>query len=156
MMEWLTVISILLIGIGLIFVELIFVPGTTIVGLLGLGFAVTGVFLSFGYFGQEIGWIILIVTSVFSIGSLIYALRSGAWHRFSNKSAIKGKVNEGIQDDLKEGDIGTSTSALRPIGKAEFSNNLFEVRTNGNYLEAGNSVKIIRIDRNKIIVELNN
>jgi len=156
MMEWVTVISLLLIGIGLIIIELIFVPGTTIVGLLGLGFAVTGVFLSFGYFGQEIGWTILIATSVFSIGSLIYALRSGAWRRFSNKSAIDSKVNEGILIDLKEGDIGTSISALRPIGKAEFSNKLIEVKTNGNYLEAGNSVKIIRIDGNKIIVELNN
>ena len=154
-MEWLTVISLLLIGVGLIIIELIFVPGTTIVGLLGLGLAVTGVVMSFGYFGPTTGWIILISTSVFSIGSLVYALRSGAWQRFSNKSAIKSKVNEGLQSQLTEGDVGKSISALRPIGKAEFYNKLFEVRTNGNYLEAGNSVKITKINGNKIIVEQN-
>lgn len=156
MIEWLTVILLVIFGIILIVLELVFIPGTTFVGLLGLGLSITGIVLSFDYFGTEVGWIVLLITSFVSITSLIYSLRSGVWERFANKSAILSKFNEAFKPDLKEGDVGVTISALRPIGKAEFNDKVFEVKTNGDYLEAGNKVKVIHIDDNRIIVELFN
>lgn len=157
-MEWLTVILLIVFGIVLIVVELIFVPGTTIVGLLGLGLAVTGVYFSFDYFGNQTGWIVLLSTSVISLSSLVYALRSGAWKKFALKKSIDSRVNEEITDEIQKlqiGDIGETVSALRPIGKVEFGDTLYEARTLGAYVESGNEVKIIRIEDNKIIVEPN-
>ena len=153
MIEWLTVISLVVIGIVLIVLELIFVPGTTIVGILGLAFSVGGIALSFDYFGNMGGFAVLIITSLLSITTLIYSLRSGVWQRFANKGAIVSKFNEGKTQQLTVGDDGEAVSTLRPIGQAEFKDGIFEVTTLGNYLEPGNKVKIIRIDANKIYVE---
>ncbi len=156
MLEWITVILLVAIGVILIIAELIFVPGTTIVGVLGLVVAAVGIWLGFDYFGAQVGFIILMGSGVVSVTALIYALKSNTWERFANKKAIRSKFNEDFQPDLAKGDIGETVSALRPIGKAEFNDKVFEVKTNGNYLEAGNKVQVVKVGDNQIIVELYN
>ena len=153
MVEWISVLAILLLGIGLIILELIFIPGTTIVGVLGLGFCVGGIVMSFNYFGPVVGFTTLILTGVVSIGMLVVSLRSGVWKKFSNKSAIQSKFNEGSSDQLKVGDEGTSLSTLKPYGKVEFGDKEFEAKTNGNYVDRGTRVRIIHKEGSQIIVE---
>ncbi|MEJ0031819.1 MAG: hypothetical protein WDO15_16225 [Bacteroidota bacterium] len=41
---------------------------------------------------------------------------------------------------------GIALSALRPVGKGEFAGNVAEVKTNGEYVEAAESIRIIRIN----------
>jgi membrane-bound ClpP family serine protease len=152
-MEWLTVISLIVVGIVLVVVEIIFVPGTTVVGLLGGLLAVVGVVLSFSYFGNETGWYTLAVTSVLSGGLLYWSLRSRAWERFSLKTTIDGRVNEIDLNSLKTGDEGSAVSALRPMGKAEIGGRLFEVTSLGVYIETGTRIRIVRVSSNQIVVE---
>ena len=153
MIEWVTVISLVVIGILFIVLEVIFVPGTTVVGILGLASLLGGVYFGFSYFGATTGGIIFGLSAVVSAGSLIYAFRSGAWEKFSLKNVNKAKYNEGITLDLANGDEGVTTSVLRPIGKAEIQSKEFEVKTQGNYLGSGVAIKIIKIDGNNIFVE---
>lgn len=153
MLMWIIIISLLAIGLGLIIVELVFIPGTTVVGLLGLIFTVVGIVISYRHFGDDIGFYILIGTSVATLAALFISFRSGAWSRFSHKTSLDGKVNEGMLDRLNIGDEGTTRSALRPVGTAEFNSQNFEVRTTGTFLDTGMRVKIIKIQSNQIIVE---
>jgi len=150
---WIIILSLLLIGLALIIVEVVFIPGTTVVGLLGLIFAIAGVVISYNHFGSTIGFYILIGTAVTTLVSLFYSFRSGAWSRFSLKTSIDSKVNEGMNKVLNKGDEGITLSTLRPIGKAEFKHGIFEVKTFGNYLEQGQKVRIIQVDASQIIVE---
>lgn len=153
MIEWMTVISLILFGLALLVAEIIFVPGTTLVGLFGFIFLMVGVSLSFNYFGREIGWI-TVGGSAVAAGVLVYfAFKSNLWGRFSLKSTNDGKVNEGELDGLAAGEEGTAISALRPSGKAELKNKMFEVRTQGAYVDSGTRIRIIKILSNQIIVE---
>jgi membrane-bound ClpP family serine protease len=152
-MEWLTVLSLIVVGIILVVVEIIFVPGTTVVGLLGGLLAVIGVVLSFSYFGKQAGWYTLAATSVLSGGLLYWSLRSRAWERFSLKTTIDGRVNEIDLNSLKTGDEGSAVSALRPMGKAEIGGRLFEVTSLGIYIETGTRIRIVRVSSNQIVVE---
>src|SRR5687768_11921605 len=93
---WIIIIALLTIGIGLIIVELVFIPGTTVVGLLGLIFSIVGIVISYNYFGNDVGFYILIGTLVTTLIALFYSFRSGAWTRFSLKSSMDSKVNEGM------------------------------------------------------------
>jgi membrane-bound ClpP family serine protease len=153
MVMWIIIISLLTIGLGLIIIELVFIPGTTVVGLLGLIFSVVGIVISYRHFGNDIGFYILIGTLITTLGGLFYSFRSGAWTRFSLKSSIDGKVNEGMLKVLNVGDEGTTRSSLRPMGTAEFANQNYEVRSTGSFLDSGTRVKIIQIQSNQIIVE---
>ena len=79
MADWISVILLIICGIALIIIELIFVPGTTVLGLLGLAALVGGVSVSFTSFGRETGYWILAGASVFTILALVYSLRAGTW-----------------------------------------------------------------------------
>jgi membrane-bound ClpP family serine protease len=157
MLMWIIIIALLAIGLSLIIVELVFIPGTTVVGLLGLIFTIVGIVVSYRHFGNDVGFYILIGTGVTTLVALYFSFRSGAWNRFSLKSSINSKVNEGMHKVLSIGDEGITRSALRPVGTAEFANQNYEVRTTGSFLDTGTRVKIVQIQSNQIIVEpLNN
>ena len=153
MADWISVVLLVVCGVILIIIELIFVPGTTILGILGLLALVGGVIISFDSFGSTTGGLVLVGSVVFSIMALVYSLRAGTWQRFALKTSIDSKVNEDEKADLQVGMKGKSVSDLRPMGTAEFIERLFEVQTNGNYLEAGTEIEIINLADNKIIVK---
>ena len=153
MIEWITVISLILFGLALIIVEIIFVPGTTVVGIVGVIFLIAGIGMGFTYFGAETGWLTLGVTAVTSGVLFYYSFKANVWGKFSLKGSINSKVNEGELDGMAIGQEGITLSALRPIGKAEFGVKTYEVKTLGKYLENGTKIRIIKIISNQIIVE---
>jgi membrane-bound ClpP family serine protease len=150
---WIIIASLLIIGLALIVLEVIFVPGTTLVGIIGVIFAGAGVIISYRYYGSEIGLYILSGTAVVTAIALYYSFRSDAWSRFANKSAIKSKVNEGSKASLKLGDEGVTVSSLKPMGTVNFDAGRFEVKTLGDYVNVGTRVKIVHIHDNQIIVK---
>ncbi len=153
MIEWITVISLILFGLILIIAEVIFVPGTTIVGVFGFLFLIVGIGFTFSYFGSETGWITVGVSATLSGLILYYSFKTNVWSRFSLKSSMQGKVNEGELESLAIGAEGQAISALRPIGKANLGDKIFEVKTMGEYLDSGSKVRVIKIIMNQIIVE---
>lgn len=152
-MELTIVLSLILFGLLLIVVEIMFVPGTTLVGVAGFVFLAIGVGLSFRYYGNEMGWTVLGGAAVVS-GLLFYvAFKTNVWGRFALKSAMRGKVNEGELDQFKAGQEGVALSALRPVGKAELGARTVEVKTLGAYVDSGTRIRIIQVLSNQIIVE---
>jgi membrane-bound ClpP family serine protease len=152
-MEWLLIISLIVIGLSLIILEIVIVPGTTIVGIFGVGLAVTGIVLSFKNFGSGIGWAVFSGTAVLATALLYWSFRTKAWRHFALKSSITSRVNENTLIGLQEGMEGITLSVLRPSGKAEIDNRTFEVTTLGNYVDPGIRIRIIRILSHEIIVE---
>ncbi len=153
-MVWFIIISLLVIGLGLLIAEIVFIPGTTVVGILGIGFSIVGVLMAFDKLGQTTGYYVMLGTLSATAVALYFSFRSGAWSRFSNNSAIDSKVNEGSLAHLRVGDIGEAVSALRPFGKAEFGSTIIEVKSTGNYASPKSKLKIIRIESNQVIVEV--
>lgn len=151
-MEWITVIGLLLFGIALIIIEVIFVPGTTIVGIAGFIVAGFSVYLTYDYFGSDVGNIFLIVAAICGIVAVILSFRSNAWQKLSLKEVNSGKSND-IKHNLSLGDEGKTISSLKPFGKAEFQDQILEVRSNGGWINENTPIKIIRIENNRITVE---
>jgi membrane-bound ClpP family serine protease len=153
MLMWIMIIALLAIGLSLIIVELVFIPGTTVVGLLGFIFSVAGIVISYKHFGADAGFYILLGMAITTLVVLFYSFRAGSWTKFSLKTAIDSKVNEGMLAALHIGDEGVTVSTLRPIGKAAFHNQQFEVKTSGDYVESGMRIRIIQILSHQVIVE---
>jgi membrane-bound ClpP family serine protease len=151
-MDWLIVIGLLAIGLGLIMLELIFIPGTTFVGLLGLASAGYGVYLSYAYFGSTVGSAVLFVAGVLALIGVYAGLKSGAWEQFSLKETISSKVNEELSLP-SVGAKGKAISALRPYGTCEFEGALREAQSFEGFIDAGKKVRVIKVENSKIIVE---
>lgn len=153
LIDWLTVVLLIVIGLVLIVVELIFVPGFTIVGILGFLLVAVGVWISYAALGTETGHLVL-AGSVLAGGlTIFYSFRSDAWSRFALKDSNKSRVNEDNPHLLEIGEEGITVSALRPQGTAIFKERRHEVQTAGTFLPPNTPVRIIKIVANKITVE---
>ena len=147
------ILALLIIGLALIVVEVVFVPGTTLVGILGVIFLGAAIMSSYRNYGTEVGFYVLIGTAAVTAVALFFSFRSQAWSRFANNSAIKSKVNEGLTTPLALGDEGIAISTLKPMGKVRFKGKEFEVKTLGDYVDVGTRVKIVHLQENQIIVK---
>lgn len=152
-MDWITVIGLVLFGLILLIVEIVFVPGTTIVGILGFLFSGYGIYMAYDYFGVTTGTIILVGTLLLNIIALVVAFKGRSWERLSLKNSMTGKFNEDIELNLKEGDVGQSISSLKPVGKALFNDMEIEVSSNGGYIDENVEIEILRIESKKIFVQ---
>lgn len=153
MLMWIAVVALILAGLALIIVEVLFIPGTTLVGLLGLVLAIAGIVTGYSEFGNTTGNYILLATSLATGVALYMSFRKGAWNKFSLNSSIDSKVNEGVTAGLSVGNEGVAVSALRPMGTADFQDKMIEVKTNGDYLAPGTRIRIVKIITNDILVE---
>ena len=155
MQSIISIVILLLLGLVLIIAELIFIPGVTVVGVIGLIFSVMGMIFTFQVYDTAIGLYVLGGYLFLLALAVFYSLKSGAWKKLALHNKIDSRVNEeeGIQVKVKVGDTGKTVSALRPGGKAEFNDLIVEVRTFGDYVDSGTKVKIARIDTNNIFVE---
>ena len=143
----------MLFGTFLLVAEIVFVPGTTVVGILGFIFSAYCIYLGYDYFGPTTGTLILLAGAVLNIVALVLAFKGKSWERFSLKNTMKGKFNEDFKVDLKEGDKGLTISSLKPIGKAQFGEHEIEVRSDGGFVMENVEIEVKRIESSKIIVE---
>ncbi len=153
MIIWIAIISLIIIGLTLLVIEVIFIPGTTIVGIAGLISVISGLVLTFNNFGNTVGWAATGGTILFSATLFIYAFKSGAWSKFALKGMIDSKVNQDRPVHVQVGDEGVARSTLRPIGKGEFEDELIEVRSLGELVPTDSKIKVIKVNKREIFVE---
>jgi len=147
------ILGLLILGIVLLEIEILFVPGTTIVGLIGFLFSLIGIVLTFKIHGAQAGWVVTGIYLALMAASIYFGFKSGLWKKFALKSKIDSKVNDEVSLMLIIGDIGTTKSVLRPFGTAEFNGKLVEVSSNGNHVDEGKAIRISKIESGSIIVE---
>lgn len=157
-MEILIPIALILLGTGLILVEVYLVPGFNVVGIFGLLVMVFGV----GYGYTETG---LIGGTVFLVGAIavmslafLWLWRSGAWDRFVLATNLKRDDNLIARESEDRarylGEAGTAITPLRPTGIVEIKGRRIEVMTEGEYIAAGSAVKVVAMDRRRYFVRL--
>ncbi len=152
-MEWLIVIGFIVIGLALAIVEILFIPGTTVFGILGVASYITGIVLSYSYFPSGTAHMFFIGSFIFSVVVVGLSLRGKSWERFSLKTSNTSKFNQGKTNELEVGQEGVSASSLRPMGKGEFFGKNYEVSSFADYIESGKRIRILKIDNQKVIVE---
>jgi membrane-bound ClpP family serine protease len=152
-MDWAGVIGLILIGISLLIVELVFIPGTTIFGIIGLACLLFGVYLGYAQFGSTTGSIILGSTLFVSAILVYYSLRGKSWERFALKSSVDSHFNDENEINLEVGQEGKAISYLRPSGKAEFNNKEWEVFAHDEFIKSSTTIIIEKIENRKIFVK---
>ncbi|WP_323757697.1 NfeD family protein [Roseivirga sp.] len=156
MSDWITIILLVVIGLALIYVELLFVPGTTIVGVVGFLLTCVGVYLTYENHGSTAGNYVLVGSFAVSAIAIYFSFKSKAWERYSLKGSNNTKVNDGYSEGLVLEMTGVAISDLKPIGKAEFGEKTYEVTSPGFHIESGSKIKITHLVGNRITVDLLN
>jgi len=150
----LTLIIILIIA-GLLFLllEVLVIPGTTVIGIAGFALIIFSVWESYHVFGSPTGHFVLIGTIFFTILTVYLALKSKTWNKIMLKTEISGKVNEIDSTKVQAGDPGVTVSRLTPGGKALINNEYYEVHTNGEFIDQESEIIVTHLADNKIFVK---
>ncbi len=152
-MTWLIILSLIVVGIVFLLLEILVVPGATIVGLVGIGMVIGGIVMSFNTYGTEIGVITLAGSLVLSLISIGLALKSNTWKKAMLGSALDGKVNIFEPDRVVVGDEGVTITRLNPMGKALIKEDYYEVQSKDNLVSENTPIVVVKVDGNKIIVK---
>ena len=150
-MEWITVLVLLSLGLALLAAEFIFVPGTTVVGIIGGIVALLGVYMAYRYFGNTTGSIVLSITVFIAAIAFYYSFNAHTLDKFALHQVSDSRVNDSVLP-LRPGDRGITRSPLRPAGNAEFFDRIYLVTTPGDFIRVNEQVEVIRIEHRKIYV----
>ncbi len=157
-------------GLILLILEIFVIPGFGVAGISGIVLIVASLVLSMqGFVIPSFEWqkeifkrnllvvSVGVVTSFITFGILAYFLPQirlfSSLTLATSQSAENGYTVQTKDESSKLlGLKGVSVTTLRPAGKAEFGDEVLNVETEGEFVEAGVKVEVIEVSGNRIIV----
>lgn len=152
-MEWFVLFMLIAIGFILLLLEFLVFPGVNVAGILGFVCVGVAIYLAYTTMGITVGHFTLLGTAICGFGVTYYALRSKTWRRMQLNSQIDSTV-EGVDDTIKEGDVGITQGRLAPMGKVRVGDSVVEAESRSGYVEENREVEVLKVYKNKIIVKL--
>jgi len=147
------IIALLLLGILLLLLEILFVPGTTIVGIGGTILLAIGVYLSYTTQGVRFGHFTIIGSVLVVVAALVVMLKGKTWERLALKDQVTGVSRESVNNLVSIGEIGVTIGRLNPSGKANFGGRIVEVHTTGDLIDDDTSIAVVKTSGNRIQVQ---
>jgi membrane-bound serine protease (ClpP class) len=158
------VVILLAVGVILLLVEALVLPGFGVAGVLGVGAIGTSIVMSM-IGSMPTTWDILIALHVLGASMLIVVLvgwqmlrhlpqdrrTQNLWHRTSMRRE-EGYVSSLSRPDMV-GAEGITVTALRPAGTARIAGELVDVVSVGPWVEAGSSIRVVRAEGYRHVVE---
>jgi membrane-bound serine protease (ClpP class) len=170
--EWIDIVLIV-VGLGLLALELFVIPGFGIAGVAGIVCLLVGIFLSmvpneFAVPSNPFSTTLLLDAgrSMLFTFAAFTVLAAVAWKLFPHtpfgralilghsQQAAAGYAVQGAEEkDAAVGLTGVATSMLRPVGRGRFGAETYPVVARGEFIEPGSPIVIVQVDGNRYVVE---
>jgi membrane-bound serine protease (ClpP class) len=155
---WVMVLLVV-VGLAIILLEP-FVPSGGVLGLLGGGSMIAGIAMAYYYQGGVLGTIFLVACVILVPTILILGFRAFPGS-FMGKRLIMDqqlKAEQGYQSADPElaalqGQVGEAITMLRPSGTARFGTKRVSVVTDGDLIEKGEKIRVLKVEGSRIVVE---
>lgn len=157
-------VLIALAGVVLLVIELFVIPGFGIVGILGILAILAGLVLSLVGAGDAPQMIVMSVVRVMiSLGVAIVVtlvfMKFLPRMPFGRRLILETELSAGSGFDSSPpsdhrllGKEGISSTPLHPAGIAEFHGERVDVVSEGELIDAGVAVKVVKVDGNRVVV----
>lgn len=151
-------------GVALLVLEVFVIPGFGVAGVLGILAVIGGLVLSMMGAGAAPQFILLTLARValallFALAASLVLLRFLPRLPFGRKLILdtgldtgKGYVSPPASDSHWLGKSGRAASTLRPAGIADIGGERVDVVSEGEFVDAGEPISVIRVDGNRIVV----
>jgi len=152
-------LALIVLGVVLLAVEALLLPGFGVAGVLGigvLGFAIFRVF-------QESWFTVLGTSTVLAGAALAGLLWFLPYSRVAGRLRLATRIGRtpnataatpGRSDERSDllGATGEALTDLRPAGLARFNDERIDVVTLGDFIDAGSPVRVVRVEGNRVTV----
>jgi len=152
-MSWTIIFILILVGLIFLLLEMLVIPGTTVIGAIGFVLIAIGIWQGYASHGSPGGHYLLAGTLFITVILISLSLRSKTWNRVMLHTEVDGKANLIDENAIKPGDVGKSVSRLVPMGKALINNEYYEVSSSGEFIDPGVEITVVSIEKNKIFVK---
>ena len=146
------VITLIIVGLLLLFAEILIIPGVGVAGILGLLSLAGSCVYAFLEIGNTAGIIVTAVLSVLLVALTVYVLRAKTWKRVSLSTNIESKAVAEVT--VSVGDEGKTLTRLAPMGQALIGEESVEVKALEGMIDPDMDIVVVMIDDNKIYVKL--
>ncbi len=169
-------IALFILGVGLLILEVFVIPGFGVAGISGIICCSVGLLAIFidnpvtmapiptGSLGWELlreGMLVLAIAFVLSIVGIVVLTRFLPHLPMANKlilAAVEASSESPVTSDspmreVQIGDVGDVESMCRPVGRVRFGDALVDATSQGEIIEAGEKVRVLQNDSNRLIVE---
>ncbi|HLU88190.1 MAG TPA: NfeD family protein [Cyclobacteriaceae bacterium] len=151
-MAWFILISLLLLGMTLVLVEVLFIPGFTVAGVLGIVATGAGIYYAFQAFDPQTAIIVLIIAVSSNFVLIFIGFRAGVWKNVSLKDTMTSRSFDDRLLGLEVGQKGVTVSDFKPYGKVEIGDRIYEAKSAVGFLSPGTEVYIEKLENNRIII----
>ena len=149
------VIILIIVGLLLLLVETLLIPGFAVTGILGIASLAAACYLAFTRIGTTAGVICVIVCILLATLLLVWLLRSSTWKKATLNTNIDAKVDVNAdKKGIAVGQQGTTVTRLAPMGMVRFENGTkVEVNSADGFIDPGQKVVVDSIDGEKIFIK---
>ena len=158
-------IILLFFGILLVILEILIIPGFGIAGITGGGLILWSIFYmllgeypsaqdySDAYFGLSIATIGAIAAGILLFKIITESKYYSQIIEFKPQRKQDGySISKGFEKFV--GKSGISTTDLRPSGKINIDNQIFQAISTGDYINRNSKIIVLRIDENQMVVAM--
>lgn len=148
------VITLIILGLLLLFAEILIIPGVGVAGILGLLSMCGSCVYAFMEMGKDAGFIVTAVNVVMIVLLTIWVLRAKTWQRLALNTNIDTKAVV-PEVNVVPGAKGVSITRLAPMGMARFGDMRLEVTAREGIIDPGVEVEVVEVDGIKVYVTTN-
>ena len=145
------VITLIILGLVLMFAEVLLIPGVGIAGILGIASMAGSCVYAFMEMSQTAGIVVTIVNAVLLLLISIWVLRAKTWQRFALETNISSKAIV-PEAEVVVGAVGVTVTRLAPMGTARFGDLRIEVTAREGMIDPGVEVEVVEVDGIKVYV----
>ena len=147
------IIVLILVGLVLIFAEIMLIPGIGVAGILGPLSMGGSCFYAFNQMGNTTGAIVTAVNALLLVALSVWVLRAKTWKKFTLNTNIDSKAIDMTGESLAVGDCGKTVTRLAPMGTAIIRDKAYEVKALEGMMDPGVEVEVVLIEDNRIYVK---
>jgi membrane-bound ClpP family serine protease len=152
-MSLFAIIIIIFLGIFLLLIEFLVIPGFTVFGVVGFLFMIMGIGTSYYYHGPVAGNITLVSAIFASLLTIYYIFKKRTWQNMGLKANIESRHEPFNTLSIQTGDIGITVTRLAPVGKARVNDIICEAKSTGGFINENTEIEVLRVLTTQIIVK---
>lgn len=152
-MTALIILFLIFLGVLLLLLEFVVIPGVTIAGIGGVILLGASVYVAFDSYGVIPG-IITLAFVLIAVPVLIYRIfKSKTGKKMMLNSEIDGHVEKVDEQIIHVGDEGITIGRLAPTGKVRINNLSMEAKSAVGFVDPQVKIKVVEVLKTQVIVE---
>jgi membrane-bound ClpP family serine protease len=155
-MSFLAIVIIILLGIFLLLLEFLVIPGVTVFGIGGFVFIILGIGSSYYFHGIQAGNLTLLGTAVISFFVIYFVFKQKTWKKLGLQANINSRNEPYEMGKIHSGDLGKTITRLAPMGKVMVNGVLCEAKSTGGFIDENIEIEVVQVLNTQIIVKPKN